>query len=89
MGQEWPVLTTSVTLGLHDLDGAEWEAEVDISFNEGLPFALLGLEGFLDRWAVSFNAYHGYFVVEPVDDFEARIPADPFEEFQRRYPGYN
>jgi hypothetical protein len=89
MGQKWPLLSTTVTLALTDIPGAEWEAEVDIALHEGLPFALLGLEGFLNRWAVSFNANNGYFVVEPIEDFEDRVPPDPFEEFQRRFPDYN
>jgi hypothetical protein len=33
-----------------------------------------GLEGFLNRWAVSFNSYLGYFTVESVDDFHSRQP---------------
>jgi hypothetical protein len=35
---------------------------------------------------VSFNGYHSYFVVEPVESFEERIPPDPFEELQRMFP---
>jgi hypothetical protein len=51
-----------------------------------LPFGLLGYEGFLNRWAVSFNAYMGYFVVEPAEDFDQRMPDDTFEEMLRRFP---
>jgi hypothetical protein len=53
---------------------------------EGLPFALLGYEGFLNRWAVSFNAYLGYFVVEPAEDFDRRIPEDSFTQMLERFP---
>ena len=86
MGREWPAVTELVRFDLPPFDGLAWEAEADFVLQEGLPFGLLGLEGFLDRWAVSFNAYYGYFVVEPADDFHGRIPPDPFEELQRRYP---
>lgn len=86
MGHEWPAITHVVGLDLPPFEGLHWEAEVDFVLEEGLPFGLLGCEGFLDRWAVSFNAYYGYFVVEPSDDFDARIPPDPFEELQQRYP---
>jgi hypothetical protein len=63
-----------------------WAAEVDFVLDEGLRFGLLGYEGFLNRWAVSFDGYHAFFVVEPVETFADRIPIDPFEEFQRRWP---
>jgi hypothetical protein len=86
MGQEWPAITDMVRFDLPPFEGLEWEAEADFVLDEGLPFGLLGCAGFLDRWAVSFNAYYGYFVVEPADDFDARIPPDPFDELQRRYP---
>lgn len=63
-----------------------WEAEVDVVVDEGLPFALLGYEGFLNRWAVSFNGYLGYFVVEPAEDFDARQPHEMFSELRDRFP---
>jgi hypothetical protein len=47
----------------------EWDADVFFAVDEGLPFAMLGYEGFLNRWAVSFNGPYGYFVVEPADEF--------------------
>jgi hypothetical protein len=53
---------------------------------EPLAFGLLGYEGFLTKWAVSFNAAYGYFVVEPAESFGERIPPDTFDEFERRYP---
>lgn len=86
MGRRWPALTVLVLLELPPFTDLAWEAEVDFVLEEGLPFGLLGFEGFLNRWAVSFNGYHSYFVVEPVDSFEERIPPDPFQEFQRRWP---
>lgn len=85
MGRRWPALTVLVT-PLPPFNDLAWEAEVDFVLEDGLPFGLLGFEGFLNRWAVSFNGYHSYFVVEPVESFEQRIPPDPFEEFQRRRP---
>ncbi len=35
---------------------------------------------------MSFNAYLGYMVVEPAEDFDARIPLDQLDELQRRWP---
>lgn len=55
------------------------EAEVDFVLDEGLPFGLLGYEGFLNKWAVSFNAANGYFVADPTESFAGRIPPDTFE----------
>ncbi len=86
MGRRWPAITVLVLLELPPFSELSWEAEVDFVLEEDLPFGLLGFEGFLNRWAVSFNGYHSYFVVEPVEAFEERIPPDPFEEFQRRWP---
>lgn len=64
-----------------------WEAEVDFVHDEGLPFGLLGYEGFLNRWAVSFNGYNGYFVVAPVDLFHDRQPSDLLDRLRSRWPG--
>lgn len=37
-----------------------------------MPFqGLLGTEGFLDRWAVTFNAYYNYFLLQQPDDAPA------------------
>ncbi len=86
MGRRWPAITASVNLLLRPFDDLGWNADVDFVLDEGLRFGLLGYEGFLNRWAVSFNAYRGYLVVEPVDSFEGRMPVDQFEEMQRRWP---
>lgn len=86
MGRRWAATTVRVNLLLRPFEDLGWDAEVDFVLDEGLPFGLLGYEGFLNRWAVSFNAYLGYLVVEPAEDFDARIPLDQFEEMQRRWP---
>jgi hypothetical protein len=86
MGRDWPAVTTTVDLVLPPFDDLGWEAETDFVLDEGLPFALLGYEGFLNRWAVSFNGYSGYFLVEPVDEFNDRQPPEALAELQRRRP---
>lgn len=85
MGREWPAITMSVDLVLRPFTDC-WSAEVDFVHEEGLPFALLGYEGFLNRWAVSFNGYHGYFIVEPIDDFEVRQPPEVFDLLRQNWP---
>lgn len=77
MGHTWPAVSATVTLELSPLEEA-WEAEVDFVVEEGLPFALLGYEGFFNRWAVSLNAPSGYVLVEHSEDFHARQPPEPF-----------
>jgi hypothetical protein len=89
LGQDWQAFSHEVTLSLPPFDDLVWHAEVDLVLQEGLKYGLLGHEGFLDRWAVSFNAYHNYFVVEPVEEFHKRMPIDVFEVWQREGPGYN
>lgn len=89
LNHQWDAVSCVVTLQLPPFDDLRWEAEVDFVLDEGLPFGLLGHEGFLDRWAVSFNAYHSYFVVEPVQDLHQRLPVDVFERWQQEWPDYN
>jgi hypothetical protein len=39
-----------------------------------MPFqGVLGTDGFLDRFAVTFNKYYEYFIVERPDDFHDRV----------------
>jgi hypothetical protein len=63
-----------------------WTVEVDFVVDEGLPSGLLGYEGFLNRWAVSFNGYLGYFMVEPAEQFYARQPATFINDLRNRWP---
>jgi len=89
LNNEWEAISELVTLRLPPFNDLRWEAEVDFVLDEGLPYGLLGHEGFMDRWAVSFNAYHSYFVVEPVETLHGRLPIDVFEVWQAEWPDYN
>lgn len=88
IGGEWPAQTELVTLTLEPFADLSWEAEVDFLVDDPgpLPYGLLGQEGFLDKWVISFNYYRSYFVVEPIEEFEQRLSPDPYEELQRRFP---
>lgn len=86
LGHDWPAVTATIGLVLPPFEELAWEAEVDFVVEDDLPFALLGYEGFLNRWAVSFNGYLGYFVVEPAEDFDSRQPAELFEDLKVRWP---
>lgn len=78
-----------VTLTLPPFHTMNWETQVWFFVEEWeLPFGLLGNEGFFDRWAVTFNRYGNYFVVESVPDFEARMPADELAQLQGRSERY-
>lgn len=77
----------SVVLELPPFVGTTWEtqacflyADLEISFA-----GVLGQEGFLDRWVVSFNYYDRYFIVEERDSFVERLPADAAELQQRQF----
>jgi hypothetical protein len=53
-----------------------WEAHVAFVKAPELqmPFqGVLGTDGFLDKFAVMFNYYYDYFVVERPDDFHDRV----------------
>jgi len=54
--------------------------------DEQLSFALLGYEGFLNRWAVTFNAAYGYFVIQPAEDHDEAQSDALIEDLRRRYP---
>lgn len=88
--REWPAVTRGVHLTLPPFEDLGWMAEVRFVLDEGLPFGLLGYEGFLSQWVVTFNAYRGYTIVESLDSFEERpLPVDTWEEFQRDWDGWD
>lgn len=89
LGEDWTTFSERVTLTLPPYRDLTWEAEVDFVLTEGLQFGLLGCEGFLDRWAVSFNAYHTYTIIEPVEELHRRVPIDTFRAWQEEWPDYN
>lgn len=85
-GQRREVQGEYVTLTLPPFSDLFWDTQVWFFIDQwNIPFGILGNEGFLDQWAVSFVRYDNYFVVEPIDEFTKRLPkgVDPFEEFQK------
>ncbi len=71
-------------------EGLSWETEVGFFVDDWqMPFAgVLGHQGFLDRWAVSFNYSQNYFVVEEPGVFHGRLPPDYDEVYQSRDLGW-
>jgi hypothetical protein len=89
-GQSLYAVPAMVALTLPPFDDISWETEVDFLLGDwNMPFGLLGQIGFLDRWVVTFNRYRNYFAVQQIDDFEERLPVDPFEEFQKQWDGWD
>lgn len=72
MGQDWPAIRECVHLTIDPFRDQTWDADVFFVRDDGLPFAVLGYEGFLNRWAVAFNGALGYFTVEPAEEFHER-----------------
>lgn len=76
MGVTRSAQVETVELSLPDIPGATWTAQVafikDPEFRMSFQ-GLLGTEGFLDRFAVTFNCYHNYFIIESADEFHNRI----------------
>lgn len=90
VGGEWDAVPRLVELSLPQVEGVLWEAEVDFILADWeMPFGLLGHEGFLDRWVVTFNRYRNYIVVQSVDDFEDNLPVDPWDAFQASFDGWD
>lgn len=83
-GQSQSAVSAFVTLTLPPFEEMNWLAEVWFFLEDwGLPFGILGNQGFLDKWVVSFHRYQNYFVVEAPGSFEARLGRDPYEDFQQ------
>lgn len=76
----------SVVLELPPFEGITWETEACFLYADlELSFAgVLGQEGFLDRWVVSFNYYDRYFVIEERDSFVERLPPRVTDEYLRQ-----
>jgi hypothetical protein len=89
MHREWQCALHTVTLVLPPFVDLEWVAPVRFAVDEGLPFGLLGYEGFLNRWAVSFDGAQGHTVVETTESFNRRLPPDPWIEFQKGFDGWD
>jgi len=94
LGGTWRVQFETVDLNLAVDPDISWTARAAFVLIAGLqmPFqGVLGTAGFLDKYAVTFNAYYNYFVVERPDDFHDRVghhlvadPAKQADESWRR-----
>jgi hypothetical protein len=84
--RERGAVTAWINLVLRPFSDVVWEAEVDFVRDEGLPYGLLGYEGFLNRWSVTVNGYHGYVIIEPADEAHTREDPELFRELRRRWP---
>ena len=74
-GGTWRVQFEMVDLTLMVDEELSWPARVAFVIDPDLqmPFqGVLGTEGFLDKFAVTFNRYYDYFIVERPDDFHER-----------------
>lgn len=88
LGRESAAISETITLHLPPFDDdLTWDAEVDFVVDEQLSLALLGYEGFLNRWAVTFNAAYGYFVIQPAEDYDDVQHESLLDDLRRRYPG--
>ena len=78
LGGHWAAQFETVQLALTADPEYSWTARAAFISSPDLqmPFqGLLGSEGFLDKFAVTFNKYYDYFVLERPDDFHDRIGA--------------
>jgi hypothetical protein len=78
LGGHWAVQFETVQISLADDAEYAWTARAAFVKSPELqmPFqGVLGTEGFLDKFAVTFNKYYDYFVLERPDDFHDRIGA--------------
>lgn len=70
LGGNWQAQVETVDLTLLGAPEIHWTAEVAFVLDPTLqmPFqGLLGTQGFLDKFAVTFNKYYDQFIVEPPD----------------------
>lgn len=98
LGGTWDIQFEFIDLTLVvESEEVTWHARVAFAQSPRLqmPFqGVLGTEGFLDKFAVTFNKYYDYFVVEQPDDFHDRVvgpmtedPASVADESWRRGGG--
>lgn len=76
LGGVWQAQFEDVDLNLTIEPDLSWSARVAFILEQGfqMPFqGVLGTDGFLDKFAVTFNKYYNYFVVERPDDFDDRV----------------
>lgn len=72
LGGTWVAQYEYVTICLAHEPNVSWDAQVPFIQDPNLqmPFqGVLGSVGFLQKFAVTFNEYYGYFVIERSDDF--------------------
>ena len=70
LGGTWQVQFEDVDLSVPNKDGLTWTARVAFVLDQRLqmPFqGVLGSRGFLDQFAVLFNEYYDYFVIDAPD----------------------
>jgi hypothetical protein len=78
-----------VKLTIKPFNDLTWETDVAFLIEEwDMPFAVLGTQGFLDRWVVTFNAGANYFVVEEPSSFADRLPPDAAAVYEERDTGF-
>jgi len=85
-GSDWPCQFEYVEMNSVRYPELSWSANVAFVSDYGLqmPFqGVLGTEGFLDKYAVTFNKCFDYFVVHRADEwhdrFGQRLLAPPYE----------
>jgi hypothetical protein len=86
LGSEWHSVTHEIELRIRPYSEITWIADIDFVVEDELPFALLGHEGFLNRWSVTFNAGLGYFTIEDLDSAHARLEQDAIADMKSRHP---
>lgn len=70
LGGTWQVQYEDVDLSVPNTRGLAWTARVAFVLDKRLqmPFqGVLGSRGFLDRFAVMFNQYYDYFIIDAPD----------------------
>ena len=83
LGGTWDVQFEMVDLCLPVDPSISWTARIAFASSPQLvmPFqGVLGTDGFLDKFAVTFNRYYDYFVIERPDDFHERVGAHLLED---------
>lgn len=76
LGGHWPVQFEVVQAELVAHPETSWSVRAAFVTDPALqmPFqGVLGTEGFLDKFVVTFNKYYDYFMVERPDDWEQRV----------------
>lgn len=86
LGRSWWAVIEEVSLSIGPNAEFSWSADVAFVRDDGLPFGLLGHEGFETKWSTTFNGAYGYFVVSEPEHSHDKTDKGAITDLRGRHP---